>query len=95
MRTREIGSAREDNLVHIFENHSDPIIVDNKTLYNRLMNKVIKMLVIYGQKLQELTAFHEYHPEKIMKKASYEHFAKELDKLKSVEEGINKYMFKK
>ena len=95
MRTREIGTARDDFLVHIFEDLSDAIVVEPKAQYNALVGKIVRMLVLYLQKLQELTYFHEYHPEKKLKKASFEEFNKELDKLKSVEEGVARLMFKR
>lgn len=53
------------------------------------------MLHVYFVKLQEFSFIMEYVPEKKLKKSNYEDFSRELERIKTTQQAIKKYMFKK
>lgn len=53
MRTREIESARDDQLMHVFEALDDKCIVDNKAEVRRRLDTHVKLLDVYFNKLKE------------------------------------------
>jgi uncharacterized protein YaaN involved in tellurite resistance len=82
MRTREIGSAREDQLVHVFQDLSDAIVSEPKRRFAWLIQRAFQMLQSYFEKLQEFEFLLDYQAEKRLKKGHQEDFARELDRLK-------------
>ena len=81
--------------MHIFESIDDIVITKNKQKVNQLLEKHQKLLFVYVDKLKEFESVMDYNIEKKLKKGSFDEYAKELDKLVTMREEMEKYMFKK
>ncbi|CAD8148668.1 unnamed protein product [Paramecium octaurelia] len=95
MRSREIESAREDMIMHIFTGIDDVEILNNKQLVQQYLDQNFTLFNVYFEKLNEFESILDYDIEKRLKKGSFEEYAKELDKLIMIREDMQKYMFKK
>lgn len=60
MRTREIESARDDMLCHIFDDLTDPNVIHPKREFTNLVNRLCDMLIVYVEKLKEFEYVLDY-----------------------------------
>ena len=95
LKSKEIGSARETNLMKVFF-EEDPLIHETNEKFERILNFLIEIPVLLERKMESFTYLHENSVEaykKKFKKCHFHDFENEIKKIKSLQKELEECLF--